>query len=122
MYRAICLEKLSSQTYYTANLTEKESSNGEKRKVVSFKTFIPRVARMTHSLKLFYTPEIGPALLDESAHDEQQIKILTGRYSTTAKLARRPTSGRQGFSDLKFRLSSNEIQFSNFAQTVMLRK
>ena len=126
MYRAICLEKLSGQTYYTAALvTENGNSNmtsDGQGKTLLFKTFVPRAARTIHSLKLFFTPEIGPALIDESAHDEQQVKILTGRYSQTAKLARRTTMGRPGYCNLKFRLSSNEIQFSASAQTVMLRK
>ncbi|OHT17021.1 hypothetical protein TRFO_12717 [Tritrichomonas foetus] len=117
MYNAIVLEKLSGTTFYTAKVFEQDE-----RKMMEFNIQIPRVARTKHSVKLFFNPEFGPGALDEVAHDEQQNKILTGRYSTTAKAARRTTMGRPGFTNMKFRLSSNSIEFASAAHTTMLRK
>lgn len=129
MYRAICLEKLSGQVYYMAKLqideeNESLSINDSKlKRVLEFETQIPRHICTSNSVKLFFHPDIGVAVLDETLHDEQQNKIMTGRYSTTAKIAKRSTYARKGYSDMKFRLSSDHFEFSPSPQTlVMFRK
>ena len=118
MYNAMVLEKLSGTTYYSAKITK---VNDEKS-IIDFQTHIQKLARTKQSLRLFFDPEFGPAVLNKSAHDEQQFRILTGRHSHTARAARRNTIGRRGLCDMKFRLTSNEIEFVPSTQAVILRK